>query len=252
MQKKIAVLLIGESWFTHTIESKGMDSFTFDGYDVGTKWIKRALNTEEITFTHMPCHKVGEDFPETLSALKEYDVVILSDIGANTFLLPVKTFLQAEASCNKLELLKEFVSDGGALCMVGGYLTYQGFQGKGNYKGSAIEDILPINMVPGDDRVEIPQGMYLKVNSSLHRILHDIPSKWPMLLGYNKLIAKENAEVIVSYNNDPIITVGTYNNGRVIAFATDCSPHWSSLEFCDWEYYDLLWQNMIKWLTKLL
>lgn len=250
MKNKISVLLIGESWFIHSIESKGFDHFTFDEYAVGTKWIKKALTTEEISFTHMPCHTVGDDFPETLEELKKFDVLILSDIGANTFLLPVKTFLQSQISVNKLDLIKEFVADGGALCMVGGYLTFQGIEGKGNYRGTAIEDVLPINLLVGDDRVEVPQGISVEVDTTKHSILKGMPEKWPVLLGYNKLIPKEDAKVIVDYKDDPIITVGTYKEGRVIAYATDCSPHWSSPEFCDWEYYNVLWQNMVKWLAK--
>ena len=41
-----------------------------------------------------------------------------------------------------------------------------------------------------------------------------------------------------------------YQKGRVCAYATDCSPHWSPVEFCTWEGYSPLWNNIIEWLTE--
>ncbi|QTO38978.1 substrate-binding domain-containing protein [Tessaracoccus sp. MC1865] len=38
--------------------------------------------------THLRSHDVATDFPLTLEELDAYDVVILSDVGANTRLLP--------------------------------------------------------------------------------------------------------------------------------------------------------------------
>ena len=104
MDNKTSVLFIGESWFVHTVESKGFDSFSFDNYSTGIRYIQRALSLPEFSFTHLPCHLVESDFPTTAVELrKKYDVILLSDIGANTFLLPMKTFLQVETTPNKLE-----------------------------------------------------------------------------------------------------------------------------------------------------
>ena len=83
--------------------------------------------------------------------MKAYDVVVLSDIGANTLLLPDRTFVRSERTPNRLELLANFVREGGGLLMVGGYLTFQGIQAKGNYKGTPVEDVLPVMLEAGDD-----------------------------------------------------------------------------------------------------
>ncbi len=243
------ILFVGESWFVHTQESKGFDIFTFDKYEEGTEWIKKALTTEDTEFVHIPCHRVEYDFPTTLADLQQYSAVIFSDVGANTLLLPMKTFAQLEPSVNKLELVKEYVAEGGAFVMVGGYLTYQGIQARGCYKDTAIEEILPVNLLTYDDRVETPQGSSLTVVKPGHPVLDGIPAEWPKILGYNRLISKENAEVLVKSKEDPIITVGTYGKGRTCAYATDCAPHWSPVSFCEWEGYTKLWHNLIDWLS---
>ncbi len=71
---------------------------------------------------------------------------------------------------------------------------------------------------------------------------------WPELLGYNKLLPKDDAQVIAEIDGDPLIVLGEYGLGRVCAYATDCAPHWSPLEFCLWSGYPALWQNIVNWL----
>ena len=43
--------------------------------------------------------------------------------------------------------------------MVGGYLTFQGIDGKARYAGSPVEAALPVTLLPVDDRVERPAGV---------------------------------------------------------------------------------------------
>jgi len=251
MDNKTSVLFIGESWFVHTVESKGFDSFSFDNYSTGIRYIQRALSLPEFSFTHLPCHLVESDFPTTAVELREkYDVILLSDIGANTFLLPMKTFLQVETTPNKLEMMKEFVLLGGGLGMIGGYLTYMGIEGKGNYKNTVIEEILPVLFQEGDDRQEIPQGFAPDAIDLGHPLLDGFPKEWPRCLGYNKAAAKPDATVLASYRGDPIIALGTFGKGRTLPYSTDCAPHWSPEEFCNWPYYNILWQNLVRWLAK--
>ena len=83
---KIKVLFAGESWFFTTTETKGCDQFTIGGYQTEIERI-RGVMEEYAEITHFPAHLVLEDFPATKDELKAYDVVIFSDVGANTFLL---------------------------------------------------------------------------------------------------------------------------------------------------------------------
>lgn len=243
------VLFIGESWHVHTVESKGFDVFSFDYYEEATEYIKSALEKNGWEFCHIPSHLVEQKFPKTLYQLMEYDAVMLSDVGANTMNLPMNVFLRLQTEVDKLELIKEYVESGKAFVMIGGYLSFQGIQGRGCYKNTPVEDILPVELLPFDDRVEKCQGIIPEVIKPEHEIMKSVPGDWPKLLGYNKLIPKENAEVVVKLNDDPMIILGNYGKGRVCAYATDCAPHWSPVEFCKWEGYSILWGNIMKWLT---
>ena len=92
--EKIHVLFVGESWFIQTTETKGVDYFTTYRYEECAYIMKDLFEAGGIDFTHIPSHRVEFDFPETLEELQKYDIVMFSDVGANTFLLPSKTFLQ--------------------------------------------------------------------------------------------------------------------------------------------------------------
>ena len=84
--KKYKMLFAGESWLTHNMGVKGWDDFSVGGYGTEIDRIHAAMD-EFAEITHLPSHLVGEKFPSTMEELKTYDVVILSDVGANTLLL---------------------------------------------------------------------------------------------------------------------------------------------------------------------
>ena len=69
------------------------------------------------------------------------------------------------------------------------------------------------------------------------------------ILGYNRLIPKYDADVILKYEKDPIITLGTYGHGRTMAYATDCTAHWAPRDMTEWEYYPILWDRLLHWLA---
>lgn len=244
------VLFVGESWHVHVTEAKGFDTFTYDYYEEATGFIKAALESNGIQFHHIPSHLVEQQFPTTLEALQEYDAVMFSDVGANTMNLPMNVFQRLVPSVNKLELVKEYVAKGGAFVMIGGYLTFQGIQARGAYKRTAMEEILPVTLLEGDDRVERCEGIVPYVTEKAHPVMAGLPEQWPQVLGYNRLIPKENAQVLAKVNEDPLVVLGTYGLGRTCAYATDCAPHWSPETFCNWEGYSVLWGNLLQWLTE--
>ena len=85
MKKKI--LFAGESCFVQTTEFKGYDLFTGIRYNEHAGEIEALLDPQRFSFHHIPCHRIPARFPRTLEELREYDAVILSDVGADTFLL---------------------------------------------------------------------------------------------------------------------------------------------------------------------
>jgi uncharacterized membrane protein len=241
------VLIAGESWSMHTIHQKGFDSFTTTAYGEGHQWLSAALSSGGYDVHHLPNHLATDQFPATPADLRQYDVVILSDIGANTLLLSSATFARSVSSPNRLTLLRDFVQNGGALIMVGGYLTFQGIEGKARYAGTPVEDALPVTLMQVDDRVEAPEGAVPRVADASHEIVAGLPGEWPNLLGYNRIMAKPGATIVATVGNDPLIAAWEFGKGRSVAFASDCGPHWAPPEFVEWEGYAPLWRQLIGW-----
>ncbi len=242
------VLIAGESWVTHSIHTKGFDSFTTTEYNEGVRWLKAALQDGGWDVDYIPNHLAARDFPATPEALAAYDVVMLSDIGANTLLLHPDTFVRSVPTANRLVSLREYVKNGGGLVMIGGYLTFQGIDAKGMYAGSPIEEALPVTMFRHDDRIESPQGVVPHVGGDpAHPILAGVSGEWPALLGYNEVMAKPDADVLVRVGGHPLVVAGTYGKGRSVAFTSDCGPHWAPPPFVDWAGYAPLWNGIANW-----
>jgi uncharacterized membrane protein len=105
------VLLAGESWMTTSLHVKGFDSFTTSTYAEGGTAMIAALRSKGVDVTYQPCHVAATSFPDTAEAMEAFDVIALSDIGANTLLLRDSTFVRSELTTNRLQLLRSFVGD---------------------------------------------------------------------------------------------------------------------------------------------
>lgn len=241
------VLIAGESWVVHSIHQKGFDSFTTTDYGEGHQWLSSALTAGGFDVEHLPNHLAGDTFPSTPEELKAYDAIILSDIGANTLLLSKATFVRSEAQPNRLESIRQYVEQGGGLVMVGGYLTFQGIEGKGCYAGTPVEASLPVTMQRHDDRVEAPEGVTPAITDADHPIVRGINGDWPALLGYNRLVTRPEASTIATVGSDPLIAAWEYGSGRAVAFASDCGPHWAPPSFVEWAGYARLWTQLVHW-----
>lgn len=247
MSKK--VLLAGESWMSYTTHVKGFDSFYTSVYETGEKWLVAALKESGYDVTFLPNHIAMEEFPYTMEELKAYDCVILSDIGANTLLLPIKTFTKSIKMPNRANLIRDYVMEGGSLLMIGGYLTFAGVDAKGKWHDNAVQEVLPVEVLTVDDRMEYCEGIK-PVTVKEHEALSEVSKDWPEVLGYNKTIAKPEADVVATVGADPFIAFGEYGKGRSAVFTTDCAPHWAPPEFCEWSDYNKIWKGILEWLTK--
>ena len=246
------ILIAGESWTTHSIHQKGFDSFTTTEYNEGIHWIRAALQANGWTVDHLPSHLAARDFPASVEAFRQYNCVMLSDIGANTLLLHPDTFVKSKILPNRLNVMRDYVAQGGGLIMAGGYLTYQGIDAKGQYAGSAAEEALPVTLSRHDDRIEMPQGAEPVLVEASHPILKGVPAgQWPSLLGYNRVTAKSRASLIAKVGNDPLLVAGQLGKGRGVAFTSDCAPHWAPPAFLDWPGYGPLWNGIAEWASSL-
>ncbi len=251
MSKKLKVLFAGEEVFFLSTVQKGFRNFNMGSNVENSAYYLESLKRSGIEYDYIPTYKISEEFPWTLEELKRYDAVIFSDVSSDTVLVSERT-LNGIRTPNRLDLIEQYVSEGGGFLMWGGYFSYTGLQGRGFYKHTAIERILPVELLPYDDRVETPEGIVPELLMPEHPVLQGLPATWEgWFLSYNRLIPKQEAEVLVKVPRygDPFLVAGKYGKGRVLASAVDCAPHGASPKFLRWEYRDLLYSNMLMWLA---
>ena len=244
------ILIAGESWVTHSIHQKGFDSFTTTSYHEGVGPLRAALEAGGFEVDYLPNHLASAQFPIDLDGLRRYRVVMLSDIGANTLLLHPDTWERSWPMANRLALLRDYVQGGGGLVMIGGYLTFQGIDGRARYAGTPVEEVLPVTLDTTDDRVEAPEGRVPRVRVPAHPIVAGLADEWPRLLGYNRVHAKPGADVIVELDSgDPLLVAWGCGPGRAVAFTSDCGPHWCPPPFVEWAGYGRLWPQLAGWVA---
>lgn len=244
------VLFVGESWNTFAQHTKGLAAYSTSGYEEGAEQLLDVLGKAGHTVDYLPNHLAVEQFPYELEELQaNYDVIVLSDAPADSFLLPPAVFVRGERRPNRLSLIGEFVAAGGGLLMIGGYMSFSGFEGRGRFSLTPLAEVLPVKMLVHDDRIETPEGVVPQVDAAAsdHAILGGVEAEWPFFLGYNRFAAKPGTETLMSVGDDPFLVVGAHGGGRVAAFASDCSPHWGSPAFMAWDSYAAFWSQLVGW-----
>ena len=184
---KRKVLLAGESWVSSSTHYKGFDQFGSVSFHLGAGPLVKALKDTPFELVYMPAHEAAEGFPFTAAGLAEYEAIILSDIGSNTFLLPPAVWMQGKPMPNRLKVIRDWTRAGGGLMMIGGYLSFQGIDGRARWRGTPVEEALPVTCHPYDDRVEVPEGFVPEiVGEPDNPILRGLGRDWPLLLGANE------------------------------------------------------------------
>jgi uncharacterized membrane protein len=249
------VLLAGESWVSAATHYKGFDQFGSVTFHLGAEPLVEALKGSPFELRYMPAHEAATAFPLTLEGLREYGAVILSDIGANTLLLHPDVWLKGRPVPNRLKLLREYVRGGGGLLMIGGYYSFQGINAGARYHRTPVEEALPVECLPYDDRLEVPEGFRAELVRPEHPVLAGLTDPWPLLLGLNEVRVKGGPEVELlakvpdSEGGHPLLVAGRFGQGRTLAWASDIGPHWLPQEFADWEGYGRLWRQALTWVA---
>lgn len=130
-------------------------------------------------------------------------------------------------------------------------MSFTGIEGKAHFGTTAIADILPVDLLPYDDRMETPEGTFPQIINPSHAVFNGIEGDWPYVIGYNKTVENpEKGVVVARLQQDPFIALGEFGKGRSAAYTSDCAPHWASPDFMAWKHYDTLFQNIVGWLTE--
>ncbi len=148
--------------------------------------------------------------------------------------------------------IRDAVRQGTGLLMTGGWSTYTGRNidevFSGGYKGTPIEDALPVSLLSTDDRVN--ETLYFITNDrrSYRKIFgNDMPDYDKAACGCNETVPKKGSTVVLSgvqaqYTDRkvafsatyPILVTGVYGKGKTAAFTSDLSPHWAG-NIVDWQ-----------------
>jgi uncharacterized membrane protein len=245
---KVRVLVVGETTFRIHTHYKGFAAYETAYATLSLDpFIGRFAGTP-IDCSLMPNHEVAQRFPSTVAGLQQYDVVVISDAPADSFLLHPQT-LAGEIMPNRLKVLGDYIRAGGGFAMIGGWMSYGGFHGKAHYAYSPLADVMPVKIENADDRMETPEGVY-PVSGRSHPILAGLPDKWPDFLGYNRFSALRGTTLLAFLETgDPLLVVDEVGQGRVACFASDILPHWGSPRFQAWKGYVPFWSQLFEWLS---
>ena len=193
-------------------------------------------------FDYLPSH-----MPMTSNLLEvPRSLIILSDYPSQQF----------EPGLQKQAMLQ--IEHGCGLLMIGGWESYHGMGG--NWDGTLLGSILPIEIQTKDDRVNFDQSAWL-LPAVDHPIIDGLPWQQspPAIGGMNRVVAKSNATVVLNAHSFqvtalqerqtrqadptelsfqfresmPALVVGQCGAGRTASFLSDVAPHWVG-GFVDW------------------
>ena len=191
-------------------------------------------------------------------ALGSFDLVIFQNFDYRPY---DTSFFRFSHYLNNLQ---KFVEDqGGGFMMVGGDISFS----QGGYDGTAIEDILPVNLYTEKDSIDTTRLKVVITNDGMKHpvtILDDNTDRnvaiWkdlPELDGCNVTTQlKSDAVPLVIFptkGNPPLISVRDVGLGRCMAITTDSLWRWNFLSVGEGgsnRHYIKFWQNAIKWLIK--
>ena len=175
------------------------------------------------------------DLPRKPEDLFGYDLLVLTNVAARTF------------SEEQVQMIGDFVSNGGGLLLLGGYWTLD----KGGMRGTPLEEILPVRI--DADRGRLPydlKGLPLEPKGS-HPVtaLADWSAK-PCVFFYNRVSARDGATVPLAAGEHPMLILGQHGKGRTAVFAGSVcgvapegvTPIW------DWDDWPVFLANVIEWL----
>jgi uncharacterized membrane protein len=228
---------------------KGLDLYYYG------RFLKSALeSTGEHEVTDVAAwdfYKLGPGEYEAI--LDSYDVIIFSDVEAKNFQLAPSFFDRSNFGQSiltfpdRVRLTVEAVEAGKRMMFLGGWLSFTGEMGKGGWNRTRLKEILPVRCLDFEDLVENTEGFTAVPHPTARSIFPDIDfTTFHPILGYNKVLPREGCEVLLTVKEtaDPLVALGQFGQGKVLAYMSDPAPHWGC-NFIYWEQYPQFWLDCL-------
>jgi uncharacterized membrane protein len=186
--------------------------------------------------------------------LKDYDLIIFSDVDAKLFQLSPKFFDRSKFGKeiltfpDRIRLSVEHANEGGRYMFLGGWYSFTGELGKGGWGRTRLREMLPVKCLDIEDLVETTEGFSMEMTPEGTALCPSLNlDGCPPILGYNKTIALDDSIVIARYKEtkDPAIVIKNTNAGKVLVYTSDPCPHWGC-NFVFWDGYPAFWQSLAK------
>jgi uncharacterized membrane protein len=202
------------------------------------------VSQDELSLIPFPVEQLfGKD-------LNTFDLVLMQNFNHAPYLVSAY-----------LPTLAEYVKNGGAFGMIGGELSF----GAGGYGQSPIEEILPVRLRNGEDRL-VQEFVAKPTDSGLrHPVLNVEDPTWlenGLALGSFHRVESmaENAVVLLAHPFErllearaPILALREVGRGRSMALLGDGSWRWNfwySGQGGSPRPYQRFWNNVIRWLIR--
>jgi uncharacterized membrane protein len=204
---------------------------------------------DELSLIPFPVREIFDE------QLKTFDIVIFQN------------FAHRDKSYNMEQYLggiRDYIASGGAFAMVGGENSF----GDGHYDQTPLAEALPVEM-DGTAAKPEPFTVHLTEEGIRHPVTQVVSgaeqnaklfAQLPPLPGLNMTHAKPNAQVLLEHSTlqegghgVPVLTLGEYGRGRVMALTTDGLWNWtlpSAATATPSRAYDKVWTQALRWLVK--
>jgi len=174
--------------------------------------------------------------PTSYEQMMSYDLLVLNGVDA----MSLTDF--------GMEATKEFVKEGGALLVIGGFFAYGG----GGYADTALEEMLPVKLsgkLPDLERLAKPSP--LELGKDAQCLKGTKVGEKGMCYWVHALTPKEGASVEITAGGKPFLVCGTYGKGRIAAICSGPlgnpqkgeTPYWDDPQWVD------VMSKVINWLV---
>lgn len=241
--------VFAETPFNYT--HKGLELYNYG------RWLKEALeSSNKHQVESVPTwdfYKLGPGAYEKV--LAENDVIIFSDVEAKNFQLAPSFFDRAKFGTriltfpDRIRLTIDAVHQGKGVMFLGGWLSFTGEMGKGGWNRTRLREILPVECLDFEDLVESTEGFYAQPTPAGEQVLEGVDfDTFPPILGYNKTLPRQGCQTLLSVKEtgDPLVAIGTFGQGKALAYMSDPAPHWGC-NFVFWSQYAAFWLKCLEY-----